>query len=170
MQARHLTERLILRPFLMDDLSKLYALFFDVEVMRYIGDGSLPTQAQLKKSLARWIEHYDNYGYSLLALTDRFSKALLGFCGLIAQTVEQEEKVELGYRLGRQYWSKGYATEAAIAMRDHAFNDLKLDELISIIQPDNIGSIKVAEKLGMEHEKDIIFHDVPVCIYHQVRV
>jgi RimJ/RimL family protein N-acetyltransferase len=64
--------------------------------------------------------------------------------------------VELGYRLARSAWGKGYATEATIAVRDHAFTSLGMKRLIAIIDPSNLASVRVAEKLGMRFESEVM--------------
>jgi RimJ/RimL family protein N-acetyltransferase len=64
--------------------------------------------------------------------------------------------VELGYRLTRASWGKGYATEAAGAVMEHAFTSLGLERLVSLIDPENIASLRVAQKLGMQFEREII--------------
>ncbi|MDQ2691068.1 MAG: GNAT family N-acetyltransferase, partial [Chloroflexota bacterium] len=80
-----------------------------------------------------------------------------GYCGLFYfPDVGGKPEVEIGYRLRRSAWGKGFATEAACAVRDFAFNSLGMQRLIALIDPDNIASIRVAEKLGMQYEKDIM--------------
>lgn len=157
------TERLLLRPFTLEDAAVFFDLCSDYEVMRFIGDGSLPSFDAVQKSIERWVKHYDDYGYSLFALLN--NENLMGFCGLITQEIKGTKKVELGYRLGRKFWGNGYATEAAICIRDYAFNDCNLSEIISIIQPANIASRKIANKIGMNFSENIIFNNQPVCIY-----
>jgi RimJ/RimL family protein N-acetyltransferase len=67
--------------------------------------------------------------------------------------------IEIGYRLARAYWARGLASEAAGAVRDYAFGVLALPRLVSIIDPNNSASIRVAEKNGLRHEKDVIFRE-----------
>jgi ribosomal-protein-alanine N-acetyltransferase len=82
---------------------------------------------------------------------------LVGYCGFLHQEVDGEKEIEIGYRLHPDYWNKGIATEAARAVRDHAFRDLKLLRVVSLIHPENSPSQRVAEKLGMSLEKQTIY-------------
>jgi RimJ/RimL family protein N-acetyltransferase len=79
--------------------------------------------------------------------------------------IDGREEVELGYRLIRSRWGKGLATEAAIATVHYAFEVLKLPRLISIIEPENHRSIRVAEKCGLVSRKEAKFHGISVKIY-----
>ena len=117
------TDRLILRPFEHKDIEPFHQICSDPDVMRYIGDGSVPSYDNVTQSIQRWIDHYHHYGYSLFAMLDK-SDVLLGFCGLIHQNLNGEQKIELGYRLGKPYWGKGYATEAAQCVKKNAFSHL----------------------------------------------
>jgi RimJ/RimL family protein N-acetyltransferase len=90
---------------------------------------------------------------------------LVGYCGFFHQIVDEIEEIEIGYRLHPAYWDQGLATEAATAVRDHAFRDLKLPRVISLIHPDNIASRRVAEKIGMTHEKETVFRGFPTIVF-----
>ena len=79
--------------------------------------------------------------------------------------VDGVEEIEIGYRLDPKYWGRGLATEAAEAVRDHAFNDLGLGHVISLIHPNNIASRRVAEKNGMTVEKETIFRGFPTIVF-----
>lgn len=111
------------------------------------------------------IQAQQNRGYSLYAAIDKATQTLIGYCGFIGQAIEEREEVEIGYRLTPSFWGKGLATEAATAVRDYGFEKLGFTELISIIQPENKRSIRVAEKVGMAYERDFIFLGLPVKIY-----
>jgi ribosomal-protein-alanine N-acetyltransferase len=86
---------------------------------------------------------------------------LIGFCGFFCQNVDEVERVEIAYRFHPDYWGLGIATEAARAVRDHAFQVLKLNQVISLIHPDNIASKRVAEKNGLIVEKETTFSRIP---------
>ncbi|WP_412755913.1 GNAT family N-acetyltransferase [Legionella bozemanae] len=160
------TERLTLRPFTLDDLDRFSLICADPEVMRFIGTGKPLDRETVKQQMMSWIASYKEKGFGLLALTQKDNKKLLGFCGLLQQTVDGELYIELGYRLERNSWSKGIATEAAKAIRDYAFKQLGLAHLISIIQIDNVASKKVAQKVGMDHLKRTYFKDVSVDVFY----
>ena len=89
----------------------------------------------------------------------------MGECGICAQEVDGEREFEISYRMRRDCWGNGLATEAARACRDHGFNQAGLRRLISIIESGNAASIRVAEKMGMTLEKRASFHGIPVLIY-----
>lgn len=89
----------------------------------------------------------------------------VGECGICAQEVDGEREFEISYRMRRDCWGTGLATEAARACRDYGFKQAGLRRLISIIESENAASIRVAEKTGMTLEKRASFHGIPVLIY-----
>jgi RimJ/RimL family protein N-acetyltransferase len=95
----------------------------------------------------------------------REENRLIGYCGFIVQNVDEKEELEIGYRLDPAYWGRGIATEAARAVRDHAFNGLQLPRVISLVHPDNIASRRVAEKNGMTPEKETVFRGFPTIVF-----
>lgn len=151
------TSRLILRHFRASDNEALHrAIFNDPEVMRY-GDG-IQTKGWVQNWLTRQIQQYDERGYSANAVIEKVSDKLIGYCGLFHfPYVNGKPEMEIGYRLERSAWGKGYATEAAQAVRDYAFDTLNIQRLIAIVDPSNTASIRVAEKIGMRYEQDVMF-------------
>ena len=158
------TERLTLRPLTLDDLDDLARFLSDSETMRYIGGGGTRTPDQARDTLRRMIESFQARGYGQLGVERKEDGAFLGRCGLlvwdiapwtIADEADEPVEIEVGYLLGREHWGNGYATEAALAVRDWALGELGLERLIALIYPDNVRSIRVAEKLGMEPEDEI---------------
>lgn len=162
------TKRLIIRKFTEEDLDALSVLLGNAEVMRFSLAGPC-TREQTKWYLEkRILNHYAEFGFGLWALM--FEERLIGFAGLIMQSIDGEDLVELAYRLDPQYWGKGLASEAAEAIAEYAFNQLHLDQVISIIDPNNVRSVNVATRLGMVHWKDTLFHNKPTRIYALNRV
>jgi RimJ/RimL family protein N-acetyltransferase/GNAT superfamily N-acetyltransferase len=159
------TQRLILRKFTNHDLEALASILADKEVMRFSISGPLSKDEVEKFLLERILAHYDKYGFGLYAVIHKEDLKFIGFVGLITQNIDGEEKVELAYRLDLKYWRKGLATEAAMAVSHFAFNQLEISQLISIIDPKNIRSLKVAERLGMHFWKESFFHGISVRIY-----
>jgi RimJ/RimL family protein N-acetyltransferase len=102
---------------------------------------------------------------SQFAIIHRADNRLIGYCGFFHQQVDGTEEIEIGYRFDPDYWSRGLATEAAQAVRDHAFRDLKLQRVISLIHPDNAPSCRVAEKNGMKIEKKTVFRGFPTLVF-----
>lgn len=78
---------------------------------------------------------------------------------------DSREKDEQRYQLARDYWRRGFATEAAFAVREYAFDSLRLTRLIAIIDPKNVASIGVAENVGLKYERTTLFRTVPVDVY-----
>jgi [ribosomal protein S5]-alanine N-acetyltransferase len=163
------TERLELRPFVMEDLDALAEVLSDPEVMRYVGAGEARgrTREESERTLRTLIDDYGRWGHGLLALTspDENGGEPFGWCGLIRWDLEGVTEVEVAYVLGRPYWGKGYATEAAMAVRDHGLRDLGRRRLVSLIYPDNVASVRVAEKNGMTYERDAEFFQQRLLLY-----
>jgi RimJ/RimL family protein N-acetyltransferase len=161
------TERLILRPFNMSDLDNFASLMADPEVMRFSISGPMKDLQKVKDYFqSRILGHYDKYGYGLYATILRSNHSFIGGVGLISQCIDQKDKVELAYRLFPNDWGQGFATEAALAMCRYAFGQLKINELISIIDPKNMRSLQVAKRIGMTYAQEASFHGIPVHIYH----
>ena len=149
------TNRLLLHPIEKKDAPALTAVFGDPEVMRF-GNG-VQTATWVRAWIAWVRQGYDEKGYDPLAVVEKESGDLIGYCGLFYfDDINGNPEVELGYRLARSAWGQGYATEAGTAVRDHAFNTLKIKRLISLIDPANQASITVALKLGMAHTADVM--------------
>lgn len=140
------TERLCLRPMLETDIDALHLIFTDPKVMASFG-GDLLNRDQMQRWLARNLDHQTQYGYGLFSVILKESGELIGDCGL--EQMESEGAAELGYDFRSDYWNQGYATEAACAVRDYAFDILQLPQLISLIRVGNLASKRVAEKVGM---------------------
>jgi RimJ/RimL family protein N-acetyltransferase len=157
------TERLTLRSFLKEDVDAMAQLFANPDFMRF----SLGAFTERKKTV-QFIERvmdWDLAGMpSQFAVISRGEHAFIGYCGFLHHP-EVPGEVEIGYRLHPAYWNRGLITEAARAVRDHAFADLKLPRVFSLIHPENIPSRRVAEKNGMNVEKEITFRGFPTLVY-----
>lgn len=159
------TDRIFLRPFSINDIEPFAKICSNPNVMRYIGDGQPVGLDVIAEKILQWIELYEKQKYGLMALMLKETNRLIGFCGLIHQTVDEIEYIELGYRLDEAYWGEGIATEAAIAVRDYAFNVLNISMLISIIHHQNDASKRVARKVGMQLMKQTNFKNVLVDVF-----
>lgn len=151
------TERLLLRPFHILDCAPMERIFGDADVMRF-GDG-VQTQAWVQAWLRTCLErYYQTWGFGPYAVVERQRREVIGYCGLFFfADVGGQPEVEVGYRLARAAWGYGYATEAARAVRDFAFGSLCIKRLIALIDPSNSASVRVAEKIGMRYEKEVMF-------------
>lgn len=159
------TDRIFLRPFSIDDIEPFAKICANPNVMRYIGDGKPVSRDVIAEKIPEWIALYEQQKYGLMALILKETDVLIGFCGLIHQTVDEIKYIELGYRLDEAYWGKGIATEAAIAVRNYAFNVLNIPMLISIIHHQNDASKRVAKKVGLQLMKQTNFKNVLVDVF-----
>lgn len=150
------TPRLILRPVTLGDFDATHQLLSDPEVMRFSLNGPYSEQKTLE-FINNCIQQTAKNLPSLLAVTNRTTGLLIGYCGFYKQKINGIEELELGYRLAKQYWGQGLATEAAKAMQQHAFNEMGLTRLISLIEKENIGSVRVALKNGFTLEKEMLY-------------
>lgn len=157
------TRRLWLREYREDDLDALYAILSDEEMMTYY-----PAPFSLEKT-KDWIKRnqqsYRENGYGLWAVCLKGQDTLIGDCGLVKQMIDDVEMVEVGYHIHRQHWSQGYASEVALACKQYGFEQLGLSKLISIIDPRNQASIRVAEKIGFTLEKEAFIFGKDHLIY-----
>jgi RimJ/RimL family protein N-acetyltransferase len=157
------TTRLRLREYTKRDVEELAAMFGDEETMRFY-----PRPKTRDEALA-WIEWnlrlYSERGFGLWAMEVIATSEFVGDCGLTPQTVEGVAEIEVGWHTKRAFWNQGFATEAALACRDLAFTQFGLKRLISIIDPENIASRSVAEKIGMLEEKITLHEGYPCVIY-----
>lgn len=148
------TERLRLRSFRKSDLDDYAALNADREVLRYLGGGPEPwDRGRASRHMAFLLGHWQVWGSGTWAVTHRESGAFLGMVGY--SEPEGWPGLELAWTLVRRSWGQGYATEAARAALNYAFNVWKRDRVISLIYPGNDASIRVAERLGERLEGTI---------------
>jgi ribosomal-protein-alanine N-acetyltransferase len=150
------TDRLLLRNFHILDDEAMYHIFGDPEVMRF-GDG-----VQTREWVKNWIRiclerYYQTWGFGPYAVVEQSSRNVIGYCGLFYfPDIGGQPEIEIGYRLGRSAWGQGYATEATLGVRDFAFTTLGIKRLIAMIDPSNVASIRVAEKIGMKYEREVM--------------
>ena len=146
------TERLILRTFKTEDASAYFHINQDPKVLEFLL-GPL-TISQVNDFIAAKQTHQEKFGYSLWATCLKQTGELIGFIGLNYTDWESSftPAVEVGWRLGSQYWGKGYATEGAKASLDYGFKKCGLKEIISFTVPANLRSIGVMEKIGLKRD------------------
>jgi [ribosomal protein S5]-alanine N-acetyltransferase len=157
------TPRLILRPFTIEDLDRLAQLMANKDFMRF-SMGPL-TREKVQDFLDK-VMGWDRDGLpSQFAMIIRSNGALAGYCGFFHHEVDGKMEIEIGYRLNSNFWNRGLTTEAARAVRDHGFRDLKLDYVISLIHPENVRSRRVAEKNGMMLERETTFRGFPTFVF-----
>jgi len=162
------TERLVLRPITTADAPAFYRFYSDPEVMRYIGKGEVAeSEEKVRESLARHQKtHYQEHNFGLRAVTGKADGVVMGHCGVLFWEIDGVREYEIAYLLGREYQGHGYATEAACATRDWGFGKRNFSCMVSLIYPDNVASQRVAERVGMRYERDVIvMDDVRVRMY-----
>ncbi len=146
------TERLLLRRWRAEDRTPFAALNADPEVMRHFP--ALMTRAESDALAGRLEAHFEREGWGLWAMEQRSTGAFLGFTGLARPTFDAPfmPAVEIGWRLARAAWGQGYASEAARASTAFAFDELGLDEIVSMAVVANARSRAVMERLGMHRD------------------
>ena len=162
------TERLLIRPFKMEDIEPSYIMNLDAEVSRYTGDGGIVSKEEIERRIVENVfGDYEKHGFGRLAVELKGENKFIGFTGL--KYLEDMDEVDLGYRFMKEYWGKGIATESAKACVNLGFNKLGLKRLIAMVLPENIGSIRVLEKLNFEFEKEIIEDNQLAKIYSLIK-
>lgn len=146
------TERLYLRELVLDDLESLELVLSDPESMQYYPE---PYNRKKVESWIQWnIENYKKYKHGLWAVVLKEGDQFIGDCGITMQNIDHERLPEIGFHIIKYYWNKGYATEAARACKEYAFTILNYPAIYSYTTVDNIPSLKVAEKIGMQKYKE----------------
>lgn len=164
------TERLLLRHLTPDDLDDLYALYCDPEITKFIPDAPR-NYAEAKEEL-EWHQHghprHPELG--LWATVHKASGQFIGRCGLLPWQIDGVDEVEVAYTIARNYWGQGLASEAALAIRDYAFQHLGLTRLVCLIDDGNRASARVAEKMGMAFEREAEDEIGPFLLYSMAGV
>ena len=146
------TERLFLREMTMGDFDALYAVLSDAEIMQhypYTFD-----EERVRSWIERNMDRYKEDGFGLWAVCLKDTGEMIGDCGLTLQNIDGQMLPEIGYHIRRDQQRKGYAKEAAMAVRDWAFQNTEYPALYSYCKYTNVGSFKTAESIGMNCEKE----------------
>jgi len=151
------------------DVDPLAAMWRDPKTMRYIGSGDVWSEDEVRARLERAIETHARTGMTFWTVLDRATSAVVGQGGLVPISFNGDE-IELGYRLGREHWGRGYASEIASGSVGYGFGTLGLDRLVAVTYPENAASRRVLEKsgfvgLGMTDK----YYGVPCMLYERVR-
>ena len=161
------TNRLYLREMEQSDFNSLCKFLQDIEVM-YAYEHAFSND-EVQAWLDNQIRRYKQYGFGLWAIIKKDTNECIGDCGLTYQEFNGKEVLEIGFHLQKKFWHQGFATEVAIACKEYAFNNLKANEVFSIIRDNNIPSQKVAIRNGMticgEFTKHYYNMDMPHWVY-----
>lgn len=158
------TDRLILRGFRADDMNAYATMAAHPDVSRFMSAAGQPmTRLEAWRHMSATVGHWHLRGFGMWALEEKSSGAFVGRAGLYFP--ETWPGREVGYGLARDYWGKGYATEAVARARDYAFETLGWDEIISLIDPVNERSIGVATRIGETFKEEWTVRDTVLHIY-----
>lgn len=148
------TDRLTLRPFESDDALALHAAVFgDADAMKYLPGGIPRTVEQTQRVIDYYIDHWDHFNYGVWAVMHRDDNKLIGQAGL--NFVPEVQQIEVLYAIGKEYWGKEYALEAAKAACRYAFYTINETKLVGLAAPENKRSVRVLEKLGFERRREV---------------
>jgi len=169
------TERLVLRKPELGDLDGYAELWGDPEIVRYLSGTTLPRD-EVPGAIGRMLGHWERHGLGLFSVLSKEDGQLVGRVGYLLwdterwvngiwESLDGDLELEIGWTIDRRLWGKGFATEAALVCRDHAFAELGRDHVISLIAPENVASIRVAEKIGETYERDVDLPHMRVGLY-----
>lgn len=161
------TARLRLRPMSTEDVDAMAPMYADPEIMTYLS--GVLTRDETIERLALIRSLYDAQGFGILGVVEKVSGALIGRAGLVVQEVEGTRAVEIVYGFVRSAWGHGYATEATLAVRQWAFDHLPDPHFVSLVPSDHVRSIRVAERVGARHDRDVDYQGLRVRVYVHVR-
>jgi ribosomal-protein-alanine N-acetyltransferase len=161
------TMRLWLRPFTPADNALMHQLMNGKDVMRYFPGTQSPTLEQIERMLAGQAQHWQEHGYGWWAVELKATQMLIGWCGL--QYLPETDETEVGYLLGRDYWGRGLATEAAQTSVEWGFAHLPIDTIIAITHTENTASQHVAEKCGLTFARADEYFGMDCFVYTRCR-
>ncbi|MCX6292464.1 MAG: GNAT family N-acetyltransferase [Bacteroidetes bacterium] len=158
------TDRLVMREFSLEDVDAMWELNSDPDVIQYTGDRSF-TNRQEVIDLITGYDQYSKYKMGRWSMSLKATGEYIGWCGI--KYLADLDETDLGFRLMKKFWDKGYATESSVAALSYGFDQLALKSILGRAAKDNIRSIRVLKKLGMVYEKDFFEHD-RVCEQHRL--
>lgn len=158
------TQRMTLRQLSSADVLPMAQVLSNPEVMRYSVRGILSESATAE--FIDWsLQSCSLHGFGPWAVVEKASGVLMGFCALNQESVDGAEEVEIGYRLAPQFWGRGMATEIVRATLAYGFEHLGLRSIIAIVQPANVASVRVIQKVGFNAFVYSQYHRLGVKIY-----
>jgi ribosomal-protein-alanine N-acetyltransferase len=149
------TKRLLLREFLAEDLPVLHVILSDPITMSF-----WPEPFSLERTeewIQRSIASYAKNRFGRWAVKLKKNGRIIGDVGIMLAEIDGHAERDLGYIVYKDFWNNGYATEAALACVEYAFNSLGIKRLVAIMSHDNIASARVAEKTGMKRKKEFLY-------------
>jgi len=162
------SERLDFRPTSLEDIPAWAPFFDQKDYLRFLGipEPDLPGAELAKKWITMQLERYQTSGFGHLAVIERSSGQFIGMGGILPRVLKTGKLYEIAYSLKPSFWGQGYATELAQTMRRYSLEHVLDAPVVSIIHQENIGSIRVAEKNGMQQLREIKdYIGMPVWVY-----
>jgi len=157
------TSRLLLRELVAQDADALAAVLGDPVAMQFYPAPF--DRAEVGSWIRRNQARYFDPGFGLWAMVLKDSGELIGDCGCFVRELEGSVEFEMGWHVRRDLWDRGYASEAAQRCLEYAFSRLGAERIIALVRPENVGSCRVAEKIGMKCERVIFWRGYDHCIY-----
>ncbi|MDT5157698.1 MAG: hypothetical protein QOH51_2055 [Acidobacteriota bacterium] len=145
------------------DFEQYASIMTDAEVTRHLGDGRPLAREDAWRQMAMLLGHWELKGYGMWAVEEASTRRLAGRIGFF--NPEGWPGFELGWVLGREFWGRGFATEGARRALEFAFVELGREHVISLIRPENLASIRVAERLGERLERSTELFGKEVLVY-----
>jgi ribosomal-protein-alanine N-acetyltransferase len=157
------TNRVSLREFTEADMDDLYRLDSNPDVMRYISDGSTKSYETVRTGIKNMIAYYAKHpGLGVWHASDTDGN-FMGWCAL--KYLGETDDIEIGYRLLKEHWGNGYATEGARALLSYGFDTLGLDRIVAVANPANARSRRVIEKIGLRFKEYTVRYNSDVAYY-----
>lgn len=150
------TERLILREIQSADIEGMLELDSDPEVHRYLGDAPVTDRERIAEVINFIRQQYIDNGIGRWAVIDKTTNQFIGWAGLkfVSETINgHTDYYDLGFRIIRKFWNKGFATEASVGLLNYAFKTLNADAVYALVDCDNIASNKVLKKVGLNFKE-----------------
>ena len=143
------TERLLLRYASVDDADFVLTLLNEPSFLRFIGDRGVRTLDDARRYIAeRFIDSYERNGFGLWVVERKELPGPIGICGLVKRDALPD--ADIGFAFLPAFWSEGYAFESAMGVKVHALQVLGLTKLLAVTNPENVKSIRLVERLGLE--------------------
>jgi RimJ/RimL family protein N-acetyltransferase len=164
------TKRIILRQFTPEDAADNYRIYTDPENMKFMGrqpDSVEFEREHIRKHIANY---YEKYEFGLWAVVLKENNRLIGRCGFLYQQIEDARELEITYLIDKHFQGRGLATEAARETVRLGFEKYNFSRIVAVINPENLASIRIAEKIGMEYERDVNFKDFGRVAMYVLRV
>lgn len=164
------TDRLLIRELQPSDDEGMFALDSDPEVFRYLGTTPLTSIEQSRSVITMVRQQYLDNGIGRWATIEKESGLFIGWSGLKLENKVNGHSTfyDIGYRLRRQFWGKGYATEATLAWMNFAFNEMKIPTINAYADNENLASRRVLEKCGLVHTESF-YDDGVLCCWFEAK-